>query len=117
MATYRDRWIECAPDEVRIRFYYFPFGTKHIAYASLRGVTRVSMTAAKGRGRIWGTANPRYWAGLDPARPKKSVAFLLDVGGFVRPFVTPDDPDAFEAALRSHVDLPPSLDGGSSPLI
>ena len=29
---YRDRWIECTPDEIRIRGYYFPWGTKRIPY-------------------------------------------------------------------------------------
>ncbi|MGH2864990.1 MAG: hypothetical protein ACRDJX_07035 [Solirubrobacteraceae bacterium] len=62
------------------------------------------MGALTGRGRIWGTANPRYWANLDPARPRKRVGFVLDLGRPVRPFLTPDDPDAFEAALSSHSD-------------
>lgn len=116
MATYRDRWIECTAEEIRIRFYYFPFGTKRVRYSSVRGMTRVAMSALRGRGRIWGTSNPRYWASLDPNRPAKTEAFVLDVGHFVRPFVTPDDPDAFEAAVRSHVKLP-SAGAGDSPML
>jgi hypothetical protein len=108
VATYRDRWIACTEVEIRIRFYYFPVGTKRIKYEVIKGVTRVHTSAAHGRGRIWGTGNPHYWASLDPQRPRKRVAFVLDVGRFVRPFLTPDDPDAFEAAVRSHTDLPPS---------
>lgn len=51
------------------------------------------MGLVTGRGRIWGTASPRYWAHLDPGRPRKRTALILDVGRRVRPLVTPADPD------------------------
>jgi len=105
---YRDRWIECTPDEIRIRGYYFPWGTKRIPYRSIRGFRRVDLSAARGRGRIWGTANPRYWASLDPSRPGKSQALILDLGRFVRPFITPDDPDAVGSAIREHAHVEPT---------
>jgi len=105
MAEYRDHWIECAVDEIRIRGYYFPWGTKHIPYRSIRSVRRVALSATRGRGRIWGTANPRYWASLDPRRPTKSYGLILDVGRFVHPLITPDDCDAVEAIVRRGADL------------
>lgn len=43
----------------------------------------------------------RYWSNFDTSRPSKNVGFVLDLGAHIRPFVTPDDPEAFEAALRS----------------
>lgn len=106
--SYADRWIECRADAIRIRGYYFPWGTKHIPYASIRSVRRVDMSVGSGKGRIWGTANPRYWASLDPQRPGKESALILDLGRFVQPFITPDDPDAVERAIREHVDLDPT---------
>jgi len=99
---YHDRWIECTADAIRIRGYYFPWGTKRIPYSSIRSIRRVTMTALRGQGRIWGTANPRYWASLDPSRPAKSIALILDIGSLVRPFITPDDPGKVEAAIRAH---------------
>lgn len=110
MAEYRDRWIECTDDGVSIRGYYFPWGTKRIRYQSIHNLQRVRMTATGGKARIWGTANPHYWASLDPKRPKKEVGLLIDVGRRVKPFITPDDPDAVEALIRSHVELPPPAD-------
>lgn len=107
MAEYRDRWIECDADGLRIRAYYFPWGTKRIAYGSIRSVERVELGPAKGRGRIWGTANPRYWASLDPGRPGKQTGFVLDLGKSVKPLLTPDDPDAFAAVIREHAPLSP----------
>ncbi len=58
MSEYRDRWIECTAEAIRIRGYYFPWGTKRIAYGSIRGIRRVELSAVRGTGRIWGTANP-----------------------------------------------------------
>ena len=109
---YADRWITCAPDAILIRGYYFPWGTKRIPYGSIRSIRRVNMGALTGRGRIWGTSNPRYWASLDPRRPRKKTALILDVGGRVQPFLTPDDPTAVEAAIREHAHLEPATAGG-----
>src|ERR1039458_7240499 len=105
-------------DRIQIRGYYFPWGTKRIPYSSIRSVRRVEIGALSGKGRIWGTVNPRYWASLDPQRPKKSVGLILDVGRYVRPFITPDDPDVVEALIREHSSLGTSIENtGSGPFI
>ena len=110
---YRDRWIECTAETVRIRGYYFPWGTKRIRYGSIRSVRRVTLGPLTGKGRIWGTTSPRYWASLDPLRPRKKVGLILDLGRPVRPFITPDDPDAVEALIRERSSLgPPEETGG-----
>lgn len=113
---YRDHWIECDSEGIKIRGYYFPWGTKRISYRSIRSVERVDIGAFSGRGRIWGTANPRYWASLDPGRPKKKVGLILDLGRFVRPFITPDDPDAVIAAISQHSG-PTATDTGRAPIV
>lgn len=113
---YRDRWITCDDEGVQVRAYYFPWGTKRIAYSAIRSVRRISIGAFTGRGRIWGTANPRYWASLDPGRLRKAVGFIVDLGAPVRPFLTPDDPAAFEAELRKHVP-PGTITEGSGTII
>ncbi|MEW1655074.1 hypothetical protein [Streptomyces sp. NPDC093707] len=107
---YQDRWITCTEDGVRIRGYYFPWGTKTIPYTAIRSVRRVEMGMLTGQGRIWGTGHPRYWASLDPGRMSKSTALILDLGRFVRPFLTPDDPDAMAAVLRAR--MPPGAGEG-----
>jgi hypothetical protein len=120
MDTYRDNWIDCTDDEIRIRGYYFPWGTKRIPYKEIRGMRRVTLTAMRGRLRIWGTSNPKYWASFDPSRPKKSVGFILDLGRLVSPFVTPDDPGSFEAVVRARASIPSvstTSTGPTAPLI
>lgn len=102
---YRDRWIECTGDAVRIHAYYFPWGTKRVWYSSIKAVEIVDLSAARGRARIWGTANLRYWAGLDPQRPRKAQGIILDLGRRVRPFLTPDDPAAVVDCIHRHTGL------------
>lgn len=104
-ATYRDTWIRCTDDAIRIRGYYFPWGTKKIPYGSLTAAQRVRLGPATGQLRLWGTANWTVWAGLDPGRMRKSEGVLLDVGRRVRALVTPADVGAFLAALDAH-DVP-----------
>ena len=114
---YHDRWVDCTGEELRIRGYYFPCGTKLIPYGSIHALRRVEMTAMRGKGRIWGTANPRYWASFDPKRPSKDVALVLDLGGTVQPFVTPDDPDAVEAVIRRHTSVPEAPPTSTGPVV
>lgn len=119
MSEYRDRWIECDSDGIRIRAYYFPWGTKHVPYQAIRSVQRIKLTAARGKARIWGTANPRYWASLDPRRPTKTAGLILDLGRHVRPLITPDDCDTVERLIRSHAGLgdAPSDGDGRGPIV
>ncbi len=99
---YRDRWITCDDEQIAIRGYYFPWGTKHVPYARIRSVQRVELGPGTGRGRIWGTSNPRLWANLDPGRLRKSEGLILDLGAPVRPLLTPDDPQAMMDAIHAH---------------
>jgi hypothetical protein len=58
--------------------------------------------SAPGRWRLWATASPKYWAHLDLRRPKKREALVLDLATLVKPFITPDDPDAVAAIIALH---------------
>ncbi|MGH3733849.1 MAG: hypothetical protein ACRDVC_10865 [Acidimicrobiales bacterium] len=111
---YDDGIIKCDAEGLEIRRYYFPVGSKRVKYAEIKGLQRLSMGTLNGQWRIWGTANFNYWANLDPKRPKKQVAFIVDDGKRVKPFITPDDPDALETVLRERAGLGPST-GDSSP--
>ncbi len=103
MSEYKDRWIECTDSELVVRGYYFPWGTKRIDYTAIESLDRFTMTALRGKGRIWGSGDLRHWANLDPGRPRKSIGFFVNLGRRVIPFLTPDDPDAFERVVRAHM--------------
>ena len=101
-ALYKDRWIECTGDAVLIHGYYFPWGTKRVPYQSIREVRRVPIGTFTGGGRVWGSTTLRYWASLDPGRPGKKTALILDTGRRILPFITPDDPVAVATAITRH---------------
>lgn len=115
---YNDAKIECTAAGIRIRGYYFPYGTKDLPYTSVKGMRRFEMTALRGRWRIGGTGTFRYWANLDVHRLKKKVGFILDRGKSVNPFITPDAPDGAEAVIREPAGLGPDTGGDiASPFI
>lgn len=104
-ASYRDKTLAIDAHTLTIRRYYFPWaGAKRVPLSAVRGVQRAPLSFFGGRGRVWGSTTLRYWCNLDIGRPKKDVGFALDLGRHVRPFITPDYPQAFEDALRA--DLP-----------
>jgi len=113
---YHDTWITCTDDAIVIRWYYL-WGAKRIPYAAIRSAQRVDLGTFRGSLRIWGTANPRYWASLDPSRPGKSAALILDVGTPVRPFITPVDVPAVESVLVEHAHLASVPYAGAGPYL
>jgi hypothetical protein len=96
---YRDQWITCTADAVLIKGYYFPWGAKRVPYGAIREVRRVPIGTLTGRGCIWGSTTLRYWASLDPGRPAKETALILDTGSWILPFITPDDPAKVAAVI------------------
>jgi hypothetical protein len=99
-ALYEDRWITVTPAALTIRGYYFPLGSaRSIPIGRIHWVQKVAIGKFTGQWRIWGTANPKYWLSLDPRRPRKKVALVLDLGGQLRPVITPDDPDVMLKVL------------------
>ncbi len=114
---YQDQRVTCTDDAVVIRWYYLWGGDKRIPYTSIRSARRVELSALRGKPRIWGTANLRYWANLDPGRPGKLMALILDVGKAVRPYITPDDVPAVEEVLRERAGLGEIPFDGASPVI
>jgi hypothetical protein len=113
---YQDPRITCTDDEIVIRWYYL-WGDKRIRYAEIHGAQRVELTPLHGKGRIWGSANLRYWASLDPGRPRKQMALILDLGKPVRPFITPDDVPAVERVITNRAGLNEIPFAGVGPMI
>lgn len=98
---YDDGRLVLDEEGVTLRCYYFPLGTsKHIPYRRIRRFRAQPMSWLTGKGRGWGSAHPGYWLPLDTGRPWKNTLVVLDVGGYVRPAFSPDDPDRVMAILR-----------------
>jgi hypothetical protein len=92
-ALYDDGRCLLDEDGLTLRHYYFPFATsKRIRYAQIRGFRARSMTWLTGKGRGWGTAHPCYWLPLDLTRHRKNTLIVLDIGAYVKPAFSPDEP-------------------------
>ena len=103
-ALYDDGRVCLDGEALTLRRYYFPFAaSKRIPYADIRGIDVRRLTWLTGKGRLWGSAHPRYWLPLDRTRLRKDTALVLDVGGRVRPTFTPDDPAQVTDLLRRFV--------------
>jgi hypothetical protein len=113
---YRDRYISCTEDGINVRWYYL-WGPKHIPYSHIRSARIIALTFTRGKFRIWGTSNPRYWASLDPARPGKDKGVVLNLGHTVQPMLTPDDVPAFTRVLLDRTNLNEVPDIGPGPMI
>lgn len=105
--TYDDGRVACDKDKLVIRHYYL-WGSKRIPYSSIRGVQQLPLTGINKvrRWRIWGSGDFVHWWNLDPERPHKDLALVLDVGRKVRPTITPDDPGSVENILKRRLANP-----------
>jgi hypothetical protein len=99
---YDDGLIACDDDALVIRRYY-PWGDKRVPYRVIESLTRRTLSPLRGQWRIWGSGDFVHWYNLDHKRPQKSVSLELNLGGRVRPTITPDDPDAVERILTEHL--------------
>ncbi len=102
--SYDDGGIACDAEGLLIRRYY-PWGAKRIPYPAIRQITELPLTGANSvrRWRLWGSGDLRHWWNLDPHRPGKRMALVIDTGGSVKPTITPDDAGAVERLLRNHL--------------
>ena len=50
--------------------------------------------------------NVRRLLPTDEQRPRKKVAYVLDIGRAVKPYLTPTDPGGFESALSAWCSVP-----------
>src|SRR5689334_22241641 len=101
---YDDGLVTLDSDGLTIRRYYFPFGTsKRISYIQIKGVQERRMGPLTGKGRVWGSGDFRHWAPLDLRRPLKEKALILDLGSWIKPVITPDDPDRVLSLLQEQI--------------
>jgi hypothetical protein len=98
---YDDGRILCDERGLVIRWYGL-FGAKRVPYDRIRAATAGDMGSLGGRYRIWGSSDLRHWYNLDPTRPRKKTAIVLNLGKWLRPVITPDEPDKVIEILKRH---------------
>jgi hypothetical protein len=103
-ALYEDAGLVFDENGITIRRYYFPLAApKRIAYNKIRGIRAKPISWASGIARFWGASHPRYWFPLDVHRASKQTLLILELGRWVRPCITPEDPDKVIALLKTRV--------------
>ena len=98
---YEDETVLFDDDGLTIKNYRRPGDARRIDYSSVRSFEVFEMGFWTGRHRVVGISfgRPRNWFHWDRSRNTKSSAISLDVGGWIRPTVVPEDPDAVEQIL------------------
>ncbi|MBV9846954.1 MAG: hypothetical protein JOZ47_18095 [Kutzneria sp.] len=101
---YDDGLVTLDHEGITLRRYYFPLAiSKRISYAAIMEVRQQPMGTWSGKGRLWGSGDLRHWAPLDLSRPSKDTAIILNLGKFVRPVFSPNDPERVMAILQEQV--------------
>lgn len=95
--TYEEPGLLLRDDELVIRRYYFPFGSKRIRFSEIR---EARLRKAE-KLRVWGSSDFVHWYNLDVHRPRKETAIELDLGRRCKPVITPDDPETIIDTLRA----------------
>lgn len=98
---YEDPTVAVTPDHVVLKRYTLFGRQKSIRIDGIRTMDQRPIgrlerwrVAGAGPGTPW-----RSWYGWDAGRRTKTTAFVLDLGRFWRPTVTPDDPIGFAANM------------------
>jgi hypothetical protein len=99
--SYDDGTVACTEDELVIGRYYFLRGAKHIPYRTIKQVRRVPLDPMGWRVMIWGSSDLVHWWNLDLHRSDKPIALVIDIGGRIRPVITPADAGRVTAELVS----------------
>ena len=101
---YDDGRVAVDETGVTLRRYYFPSGhSKHIPYGRIDDAYVRPMGWWTGKGHGWGSADFRRWLPWDLHRYRKDEMVVLDLGGYVQPGFSPDDPARVVALVRGHV--------------
>ncbi len=102
MNNYEDDAILIDDDGLTIKSYRWPGNAKHIEFGSIRDLEVFELGFWTGRHRLVGISlgRPHNWFHWDRHRSSKRLAISLDVGGWIRPTIVPNDPEAVEERLR-----------------
>jgi hypothetical protein len=75
--TYSDKLVEITQDSILLRNYYFPFGSKRVAFAKVRGIEVKEDVSTSEKWRIQGTMNFLTWYPRDWRRPTRDRVFYI----------------------------------------
>jgi hypothetical protein len=104
---YEDTTVSIDGDGITIKHYGIFGSPKTISFDAITTVITTGL-GSFGKWRLVGSGpggGSRNWYGWDRGRQTKDTAYSFDVNRFWRPTVTPNDPEAFQSALPSSLDV------------
>ena len=103
---YEDNTVLVDDTGITINRYAITGRKKRIRFDEIRSVTVYDMGVVE-RTRLIGAGlrRMRNWYNWDRSRRAKTKAAAINTGGLFHPTVTPDDADAFIAAISDHVNV------------
>lgn len=99
---YEDSYIRITESMLRIKWYYFPFGSKDIEWKQIK---RVEVLPISGEGisgiKHWGMALSPVWWHCDWQRFSRAQFVKLDLGSWVKVGITCDDVQTASALIKT----------------
>eukprot|EP01027_Heterolobosea_sp_BB2_P027177 GEZU01042433.1.p2 GENE.GEZU01042433.1~~GEZU01042433.1.p2 ORF type:complete len:225 (-),score=56.82 GEZU01042433.1:162-776(-) len=102
---YKDLYLELDQDKLRIKFYYFPFGSKVIPLTDIKDVRVRDTDYDWKQWCYWGMRFSRNWFHFDPTRTYKHHFVELDTGKWIIPAVSPDNHILFTQKLKKQIEI------------
>jgi len=76
---YSDRLVDITDDAIVLKRYYFPFGSRRVAFSEIQRVDSEEPTVLNGKWRLWGTGTFTTWFPLDWRRPSRDRLFFVNL--------------------------------------
>ena len=90
--SYSDGLVEISDEAIKLKNYYFPFGSKRVLFSEIAAVIVEEPKLINGKWRIWGSGDLRTWFPLDLKRPWRDTIFIIKlVSGWRRIGFTVED--------------------------
>jgi hypothetical protein len=108
MADYEDDSIVVDEQGIRIKSYRRPGDSKFVPFGDIGEYEVFEMGFWTGRHQLVGLSpgRPRNWFHWDRKRRDKTTAIGLEVGGWIRPTIVPDDATSVAELLRAGTERP-----------
>jgi hypothetical protein len=74
---YEDKLLEITEAGLRLKLYYFPWGSRTVRFSEIDHVVVHKTTVATGAWRLWGSGDLHSWFACDMGRPQRPMIFLI----------------------------------------
>src|SRR5258706_10379651 len=74
---YSDGLIDITDDSIVLKRYYFPAGSRRVAFSDIARIASEEPTLLNGEWRLWGTGTFKTWFPLDWRRPIRDRLFFV----------------------------------------